>query len=76
VRHPNVLSFLHSTEVENLEGSVVKPTIYIVTEPVMPLAEKVKELNLDGTQRYIYVWELLKYCSSLRILYVGYKSCA
>ena len=37
-----------------MEGSVVKPTIYIVTEPVMPLAEKVKELNLEGTQRFIF----------------------
>lgn len=59
VRHPNVLSFLHSTEVESVEGSSVKPTIYVVTEPVMPLAEKVKELNLEGTQRdEYYAWGL------------------
>jgi hypothetical protein len=53
VRHPNVLVFLHSTEAEMVEGSVVKPTIYLVTEPVMPLADKIKELDLQGTQRYL-----------------------
>ncbi|KAL6509388.1 hypothetical protein OROGR_022698 [Orobanche gracilis] len=52
VRHPNILSFLHSTEAETLEGSNAKVTIYIVTEPVMPLSEKIKELELKGSQRY------------------------
>jgi hypothetical protein len=52
VRHPNILSFLHSTEAEVPDGPAVKHTIYIVTEPVTPLAEKIKELNLGGTQRY------------------------
>lgn len=51
VRHPNILSFLHSTEVETLDGSSTKVTIYIVTEPVMPLSEKIKELGLEGSQR-------------------------
>jgi hypothetical protein len=51
VRHPNILSFLHSTEVEGFDGPSQKHTIYIVTEPVMPLSEKLKELNLGGTQR-------------------------
>lgn len=54
VRHPNILSFLHSTEVETHDGSTTKVTIYIVTEPVMPLSEKIKELGLDGKQRYAY----------------------
>lgn len=59
VRHPNVLSFLHSTEVESMEGSSGKLTIYVVTEPVAPLAEKLKELNLEGTQRdEYYAWGL------------------
>jgi SCY1-like protein 1 len=49
-----VLSFLHSAEVEVVEGSTVRPTIYIVTEPVMPLSEKIKELGLEGTQRYAF----------------------
>lgn len=53
MRHPNILSFLHSTEDEIIDGSSTKVTIYIVTEPVMPLAEKMKELALQGTQRYI-----------------------
>ena len=52
VRHPNILSFLHSTEAETIDGSASKITIYIVTEPVMPLSEKIKELGLEGTQRY------------------------
>jgi hypothetical protein len=52
VRHPNILSFLHSTEAEVPDGPSMKHTIYIVTEPVMPLSEKLKELNLGGTQRY------------------------
>ncbi|KAG6418542.1 hypothetical protein SASPL_120746 [Salvia splendens] len=51
VRHPNILSFLHSTEAESLDGSTTKLTIYIVTEPVMPLSEKIKELGLEGSQR-------------------------
>lgn len=52
VRHPNILSFLHSTEAETLDASTTKQTIYIVTEPVMPLSEKIKELSLQGIQRY------------------------
>lgn len=52
VRHPNILSFPHSTEAEVFDGSTAKHTIYIVTEPVMPLSEKLKELKLEGTQRY------------------------
>jgi SCY1-like protein 1 len=59
VRHPNILSFLHSTEAEVPDGPSVKHTIYIVTEPVTPLAEKIKELNLGGTQRDEYfAWGL------------------
>ncbi|KAJ1285966.1 hypothetical protein BS78_03G317800 [Paspalum vaginatum] len=59
VRHPNILSFLHSTEAEAPDGPAMKHTIYIVTEPVMPLSEKLKELNLGGTQRDEYfAWGL------------------
>ncbi|ONK72141.1 uncharacterized protein A4U43_C04F16210 [Asparagus officinalis] len=59
VRHPNILSFLHSTEAEVLDGSISKLTIYIVTEPVTPLSEKIKELGLEGTQRDEYfAWGL------------------
>lgn len=54
VRHPNILSFLHSTEAETFDGSSTKHTIYIVTEPVMPLSEKLKELGLEGAQRDEY----------------------
>jgi len=52
VRHPNILSFLHSTETEVFDGPTPKLTIYVVTEPVTPLSEKIKELGLEGTQRY------------------------
>ena len=52
VRHPNILSFLHSTEAEVFDGPASKLTIYVVTEPVTPLSEKIKELGLEGTQRY------------------------
>ncbi|KAI7987716.1 putative inactive serine/threonine-protein kinase scy1 [Camellia lanceoleosa] len=59
VRHPNILSFLHSLEVETFDGSTAKVTIYIVTEPVMPLSEKIRELGLEGTQRdEYYAWGL------------------
>ncbi|XP_039145964.1 probable inactive serine/threonine-protein kinase scy1 isoform X1 [Dioscorea cayenensis subsp. rotundata] len=59
VRHPNILSYLHSTETEAFDGSSTKITIYIVTEPVMPLSEKIKELKLEGTQRdEYYAWGL------------------
>lgn len=69
VRHPNVLSFLHSTEVELVEGSLVKPTIYVVTEPVMPLAEKINELNLEGTQRdEYYGWGLHQIAKAVSFL--------
>ncbi|TQD90421.1 hypothetical protein C1H46_024058 [Malus baccata] len=55
VRHPNILSFLHSTEAETVDASsATKQTIYIVTEPVMPLSDKIKELNLQGIQRDEY----------------------
>ncbi|CAI0459223.1 unnamed protein product [Linum tenue] len=59
VRHPNILSFLHSTELETVDGSMSRITIYMVTEPVMPLAEKIKELGLEGMQRdEYYAWGL------------------
>ncbi|KAL2923107.1 N-terminal kinase-like protein [Bienertia sinuspersici] len=69
VRHPNILSFLHSTEVETFDGSTTKVTIYIVTEPVMPLAEKIKELGLDGKQRdEYYAWGLHQIAKAVSFL--------
>eukprot|EP00271_Cylindrocystis_brebissonii_P013991 TRINITY_DN3474_c1_g1_i1.p1 TRINITY_DN3474_c1_g1~~TRINITY_DN3474_c1_g1_i1.p1 ORF type:complete len:880 (-),score=157.79 TRINITY_DN3474_c1_g1_i1:1199-3838(-) len=59
LRHPNVLNFLYTSETEKEEGGVVKPTIYLVTEPVMPLADKIRELKLEGSQRDEYfAWGL------------------
>ncbi|XP_021296950.1 probable inactive serine/threonine-protein kinase scy1 isoform X2 [Herrania umbratica] len=69
VRHPNILSFLHSTEVEALDGSTTKFTIYIVTEPVMPLSEKIRELGLEGTQRdEYYAWGLHQIAKAVSFL--------
>ncbi|XP_010667551.2 uncharacterized protein LOC104884573 isoform X1 [Beta vulgaris subsp. vulgaris] len=69
VRHPNILSFLHSTEVETHDGSTTKVTIYIVTEPVMPLSEKIKELGLDGKQRdEYYAWGLHQIAKAVSFL--------
>ncbi|KAI3891146.1 hypothetical protein MKW98_007451 [Papaver atlanticum] len=69
VRHPNILSFLHSTEAEIFDGATPKHTIYIVTEPVMPLSEKIKELGLEGTQRDEYsAWGLRQICKAVSFL--------
>ncbi|KAJ9539805.1 hypothetical protein OSB04_026311 [Centaurea solstitialis] len=69
VRHPNVLSFLHSTEAEVSDGSSTKVVIYIVTEPVMPLAEKIKELGLQGIQRNeYYAWGLSRIAKAVSFL--------
>ncbi|XP_068651954.1 uncharacterized protein [Aristolochia californica] len=69
VRHPNILSFLHSTEAETFDGTSNKHTIYLVTEPVMPLAEKIKELGLEGTQRNeYYAWGLHQIAKAVSFL--------
>ncbi|XP_044509401.1 probable inactive serine/threonine-protein kinase scy1 isoform X2 [Mangifera indica] len=69
VRHPNILSFLYSTEVENSDGSTNKITIYMVTEPVMPLSEKIKELGLEGSQRdEYYAWGLHQIAKAVSFL--------
>ncbi|XP_051143446.1 uncharacterized protein LOC127259878 isoform X2 [Andrographis paniculata] len=68
-RHPNILSFLHSTEAETLDGSSTKVTIYVVTEPVMPLSEKIKELGLEGGQRdEYYAWGLHRIAKAVSFL--------
>ncbi|KAK9124756.1 hypothetical protein Sjap_014358 [Stephania japonica] len=69
VRHPNILSFLHSTEAEVFDGTSMKHTIYIVTEPVMPLSEKLKELGLEGSQRdEYYAWGLRQIAKAVSFL--------
>ncbi|KDO67547.1 hypothetical protein CISIN_1g0040251mg, partial [Citrus sinensis] len=69
VRHPNILAFLHSTEVENIDATSTKITIYIVTEPVMPLSEKIKELGLEGSQRdEYYAWGLNQIAKAVSFL--------
>ncbi|KAL3334466.1 hypothetical protein AABB24_030945 [Solanum stoloniferum] len=69
VRHPNILSFLYSTEAETFDGSTTKVTIYIVTEPVMPLSEKLNELGLKGNQRdEYYAWGLHRIAKAVSFL--------
>ncbi|KAL9275075.1 putative inactive serine/threonine-protein kinase scy1, partial [Drosera capensis] len=69
VRHPNILSFLNSAEVEIVDGAMKKVTIYMVTEPVMPLSEKIKELGLDGKQRdEYYAWGLHQIAKAVSFL--------
>ncbi|KOM30031.1 hypothetical protein LR48_Vigan845s005900 [Vigna angularis] len=69
VRHPNILSFLHSTEVETVDAGSPKVTIYMVTEPVMPLSDKIKELGLEGTQRdEYYAWGLHQIAKAVSFL--------
>lgn len=69
VRHPNILSFIHSTEADVFDGSMTKVTIYIVTEPVMPLSEKIKELNLEASQRNeYYAWGLNQIAKAVSFL--------
>ncbi|CAN1777170.1 N-terminal kinase-like protein, partial [Linum perenne] len=69
VRHPNILSFLHSTELEAFYGSVSRVTLYMVTEPVIPLSEKIKEVGLEGTQRdEYYAWGLNQIAKAVSFL--------
>ncbi|KAE9612008.1 putative protein kinase [Lupinus albus] len=69
VRHPNVLSFLHSAEIETYDAGTPKVTIYIVTEPVMPLSDKIKELGLKDTQRdEYYAWGLHQIAKAVSFL--------
>ncbi|KAK7376347.1 hypothetical protein VNO78_34813 [Psophocarpus tetragonolobus] len=69
VRHPNILSFLHSTEIETVEAGSPKVTIYMVTEPVMLLSDKIKELGLEGTQRdEYYAWGLHQIAKAVSFL--------
>ncbi|XP_057958163.1 uncharacterized protein LOC131151022 [Malania oleifera] len=69
VRHPNILSFLHGTEAETFDGSAMKVTIYIVTEPVVPLSEKIRELGLEVTQRdEYYAWGLHQIAKAVSFL--------
>ncbi|XP_027363259.1 N-terminal kinase-like protein [Abrus precatorius] len=69
VRHPNILSFLHSTEIETFDAGSPKVTIYIVTEPVMPLSDKIRELGLEGTQRdEYYAWGLHQIAKAVSFL--------
>lgn len=47
VRHPNILAFKDTLELEE-KGETV---IYLVTEPVTPLATILKQLDIEGAAR-------------------------
>ena len=47
VRHPNILALKDTMEVED-KGLT---TLYIITEPVTPLAEILKEREIEGAAR-------------------------
>ena len=47
LRHPNILAFKDTAEVEE-KGETV---IYLVTEPVKPLADCLDELDMTGSAR-------------------------
>ena len=49
VRHPNILALKDTMEVED-KGMT---TLYIITEPVTPLAEILKEREMEGPARYM-----------------------
>ncbi len=49
LRHPNLLVYKDTAEVDE-RGEAV---IYLVTEPVKPLDEALRDLRLDGTQRCV-----------------------
>ncbi|CAD7699921.1 unnamed protein product [Ostreobium quekettii] len=51
LRHPNVLAFKDTVEVEE-KGTV---TLYLITEAVKPLELVLNELNLSGEQRHEYL---------------------
>ena len=48
LRHPLLLQFKDSVEVEEKNGGV---TLFLVTEAAQPLATLLQELRLGGTQR-------------------------
>lgn len=49
VRHPNILALKDTMEVED-KGLT---TLYIITEPVTPLAEILKEREIEGPARWV-----------------------
>ncbi|CAK0749386.1 hypothetical protein CVIRNUC_001906 [Coccomyxa viridis] len=51
VRHPNVLAFKDTLEVEE-KGST---SLYVVTEPVEPLTEVLQQLDIQGQAREEYI---------------------
>ena len=59
LRHPNILQFRDTAEVDE-RGETV---IYVVTEPVTPLAVHLTSLDLQGPQRSQYVAMGIYHCA-------------
>lgn len=59
LRHPNILQFKDTAEIEE-RGETV---ILVVTEPVMPLGEHLSSLNLKEPQRSQYVAMGIYHCA-------------
>ena len=59
LRHPNVLQFRDTVELEE-RGETV---IYVVTEPVTPLAVHLASLDLQGPQRSQYIAMGIYHCA-------------
>ena len=47
MRHPNVLAFKDTLEVDE-KGTIA---LYVITEPVAPLTEVLHELDIEGPAR-------------------------
>uniref|UniRef100_F1KV58 Kinase-like protein n=1 Tax=Ascaris suum TaxID=6253 RepID=F1KV58_ASCSU len=62
MRHPNVLTYLDSIEVEN--------TFYLITECCVPLSVYISKSNFTGTQReFVVSWGLFQLMSCLKFLH-------
>uniref|UniRef100_A0A9J2PL15 TOG domain-containing protein n=1 Tax=Ascaris lumbricoides TaxID=6252 RepID=A0A9J2PL15_ASCLU len=62
MRHPNVLTYLDSIEVEN--------TFYLITECCVPLSVYIAKSNFTGTQReFVVSWGLFQLMSCLKFLH-------
>ncbi|GMT10234.1 hypothetical protein PFISCL1PPCAC_1531, partial [Pristionchus fissidentatus] len=62
MRHPNILTFVDSLEVDN--------TLYLVTEQCMPLSVYMRDAKLNGDQREsVVAWGIYQVMSCLKFLH-------
>lgn len=67
LRHPNILAFKDSIEVQE-KGQQV---LYLVTEAVRPLSTVLRELNLTGKHRQVLLLFSLPYQQTDQVGHVG-----